>query len=65
MVVVQEELVAGKYMRAPAGASLAEKGLAKGKKAMKRAGTGSNALQGFRKYTAPSGLQVSKQTLLY
>lgn len=44
-------------MRAPTDASLADKGRAKGKKATKRAGA--NALQGFRKYTSPSDIQVS------
>ena len=62
---MQEELVAGKFMREPAGASLAEKGAAKGKKANKRAGTGSNAVQGFRKYTSPTGLQVSMLKTCY
>ena len=56
-VTVQEELVGGKYMRAPADASLADKGRAKGKKATKRAGA--TALQGFRKYSSPSDIQVS------
>lgn len=55
---IQEELVAGKYMRAPAEASLADRGRAKGRKAVKRAGSGSNSLQGFRKYTTPAGMQV-------
>lgn len=54
---MQEELVGGKYMRAPADASLADKGRAKGKKAIKRAGA--TALQGFRKYSSPSDIQVS------
>ena len=54
---LQEELVAEKYMRAPADASLADKGRAKGKKAVKRAGA--TALQGFRKYSSPSDIQVS------
>lgn len=53
----QEELVAEKYMRAPADASLADKGRAKGKKATKRAGA--TALQGFRKYSSPSDIPVS------
>ncbi|KAL3139493.1 hypothetical protein ABBQ38_003817 [Trebouxia sp. C0009 RCD-2024] len=53
---IQEELVGGKYMRAPADASLADKGRAKGKKAIKRAGA--TALQGFRKYSSPSDIQV-------
>ena len=57
---LQWELVAGKYMRAPSDASLEDKGRAKGKKGSKRkAGEGSAALQGFRKYTSPAGLQVS------
>lgn len=56
-VGAQEELVAEKYMRAPADASLADKGRAKGKKAIKRAGA--TALQGFRKYSSPSGIPVS------
>ncbi|KAL0055410.1 hypothetical protein WJX82_000207 [Trebouxia sp. C0006] len=56
---IQWELVAGKYMRAPSDASLEDKGRAKGKKGSKRkAGEGSAALQGFRKYTSPAGLQV-------
>ena len=47
-------------MRAPSDASLEDKGRAKGKKGSKRkAGEGSAALQGFRKYTSPAGLQVS------
>ena len=54
---IQEELVAEKYMRAPADASLADKGRAKGKKAAKKAGAA--ALQGFRKYSSPSDIQVS------
>ena len=53
---IQEELVAEKYMRAPADASLADKGRAKGKRAAKRAGA--TALQGFRKYSSPSNIQV-------
>ena len=57
-------LVAGKYMRAPAEASLADKGRAKGRKAAKRAGSGSNSLQGFRKYTTPAGMQVSVQVMI-
>lgn len=56
-LTAQEELVAGRYMRAPADASLADKGRAKGKKATKRAGA--TALQGFRKYFSPSNIQVS------
>ncbi|KAA6421415.1 MAG: hypothetical protein FRX49_08692 [Trebouxia sp. A1-2] len=56
---IQWELVAGKYMRAPSDASLEDKGRAKGKKGSKRkAGEGASALQGFRKYTSPAGLQV-------
>ena len=53
---LQEELIAEKYMRAPADASLADKGRAKGKKATKRAGA--TAVQGFRKYSSPSDIQV-------
>ena len=49
----------GKYMRAPPDASLVEKGRAKAKKAVKKAGTGAAALQGFRKYTSPTGIQVT------
>lgn len=55
---MQEELVAGKYMRAPADASLADKGRAKGRKANKKAAAGAASLQGFRKYSSPSGIQV-------
>ena len=61
-VGAQEELVAEKYMRAPADASLADKGRAKGKKATKRAGA--TALQGFRKYWSPSDIPVSTTTSL-
>ena len=53
-------MVAGKYMRAPPDASLADKGRAKGKKAVKKAGSGAAALQGFHKYNTPLGIQVSK-----
>ena len=63
-LLAQEKLVAGKYMRATAEASVADKGRAKGKKAAKRAGAGSSSLQGFRKYTTPAGLQVSIQVMI-
>ena len=46
-------------MRAPPDAALADKGTAKGRKANKRSGSGAAALQGFRKYTSPLGVQVS------
>ncbi len=46
-------------MRAPSDASLEDKGRAKGKKGSKnKAGDGAAALQGFRKYTSPAGIQV-------
>lgn len=50
--------MAGKYMRPPPEASLTDRGRAKGRKAAKRAGTGAASLQGFRKFSTPSGLQV-------
>ena len=59
MFCMQEELVTGKYMRSPADAGLADKGRAKGRKANKRAAGGAASLQGFRKYSSPSGIQVN------
>ncbi|KAK9868230.1 hypothetical protein WJX84_009935 [Apatococcus fuscideae] len=54
---IQDELVAGKFMKAPADAALAAKGAAKGRKAQKRSGT-SSTLDRFRRFTSPSGLTV-------
>lgn len=62
---MQWELVAGKYMRARPDASLEDKGRAKGKKGSKgKAATGAAALQGFRKYTSPAGIQVTQHAAL-
>lgn len=60
--VLQADLVAGKYMKAPPDAALADKAVAKARKAQKRSGGSSNAAAGgsrdFRRYDSPSGFAV-------
>ncbi|KAK9848333.1 hypothetical protein WJX84_002062 [Apatococcus fuscideae] len=55
---IQDELVAGRFMKAPADAALAAKGAAKGRKAQKRSGSAAAGLDRFRRFTSPSGLTV-------
>lgn len=58
LMEVQEELVAGGYMKPAADAALAGKGAAKGRKAAKKGGGSGQGAAGFRRYTSPGGLDV-------
>ncbi|PRW59758.1 ferrous iron transporter A [Chlorella sorokiniana] len=58
---VQSDLVAGKYMKAPPEAALADKAASKARKAARRSASSGNTgggAQDFRRYTSPSGLAV-------
>ena len=63
---VQADLVAGKYLKAPPDAALADKAASKAKKAQRRSGggggggsgAGSGGSQDFRRYESPSGFAV-------
>lgn len=59
----QDELVAGKYMRAPPEATLEAKGASKGRRAQKR-GKGKPAEGVPREYCSPSGFTVRTDALL-
>ena len=57
----QSDLIAGKYMKAPPEAALADKAASKARKAARRSASSGNTgggAQDFRRYTSPSGFAV-------
>eukprot|EP00884_Botryococcus_braunii_P014256 jgi/Botrbrau1/22831/Bobra.0132s0154.1 len=61
---MQEEMVAGKYLRPPSDAALAAKGAAKARKAAKRGGASGTPKNQFRRFTSPGGFEVWRILLL-
>lgn len=59
--VVQDELIAMRYMKPKADAALAEKASAKAAKARRRQGM--EQRQAFRRFTTPGGLQARHHSL--